>query len=449
MYGKLNKNIGFSLLPAAFIFLFEPGYTVYDILPDFIGYLIICAAIINLADINSRISDAFRLFRRAAVISILRYVAIYFLREYFVGEEQNVGILLFAFIFATAELITLLPAYKNFFDGILHLAMLHDGSAPYKCRKRGKPHATDKLYRLTIALVILRSLAMTLPELTTLKTHSLYEFVTLLRVFGVIVVLPVGIIWLICALKYCSAIRNDHAFITALSDKFTTHVTENPHFYTFRAISVGLTVASVAYVLSADIYSEHICVIPDWIFYVLLAISALILSRYSARSRYLLASGAIGVAVSVFKAVATEKFIGQYSFSAIIKDIGAYEAYYLRFFAEIAEAVVFAASLACTLLVLKDLLTSHTDLVRDGNDVFKKELKGRFLLTSILAAILGILCAAGDIYYVFSQPYYYSAWYFYYSMMISVALDIAFIFAAVALLEYIKSAVRYRYRLYI
>jgi hypothetical protein len=163
----------------------------------------------------------------------------------------------------------------------------------------------------------------------------------------------------------------------------------------------------------------------------------------------MLASGAIGVAVSVFKAVATEKFVSQYSFSAVIKDIGAYEAYYLRFFAEIAEAVVFVASLACTWLVLKDLLSSHTDLARDGNDVFKKELKSRFLVTSVLAAIIGILCTAGDIYYVFSQPYYYRAWYFYYSMMISVALDIIFVFAAVALLEYIKSSVKYRYRLYI
>lgn len=78
MYGKMRKNIGFSLIPFAFLFLFEPHYALIDLLPDFIGYFIICLAIINLADINLRIREAFWGFRKAIAISICKYVALYF-----------------------------------------------------------------------------------------------------------------------------------------------------------------------------------------------------------------------------------------------------------------------------------------------------------------------------------------------------------------------------------
>ena len=88
MNGKLKKNIGFSLMPLAFLFLFEPRYTLVDPLPDFIGYILLCAAIINLADINPRVYEAFLGFRKAILVSMLKYVALYMLYS-FVYESAN------------------------------------------------------------------------------------------------------------------------------------------------------------------------------------------------------------------------------------------------------------------------------------------------------------------------------------------------------------------------
>ena len=135
--GKLNRNIGFSLLPFSFIFLFEPGLTILDPLPDCIGYIIICFAIRNLADINHKIDEAFIGFRKGVLISILRFVAIYLLDSYFIESELSVGLLLFVFAFSFFELIVLIPAYRCFFEGLLSLGILYDGSAVYlkKLRK--------------------------------------------------------------------------------------------------------------------------------------------------------------------------------------------------------------------------------------------------------------------------------------------------------------------------
>ena len=52
MNGRLIRNIGFTLLPFAFLFLFEPGISIKDPIPDCIGYVIFCLAIRNLADIE-------------------------------------------------------------------------------------------------------------------------------------------------------------------------------------------------------------------------------------------------------------------------------------------------------------------------------------------------------------------------------------------------------------
>lgn len=449
MLGKLNKNVGFSCLPIAALFLFEPGYTAYDILPDFIGYFIICIAILNLADLNSRIEEASRLFRRAAIISILRYVSLYLLEKHFSEEEHSVGTLLFAFVFAVAELITLIPAYKDLFDGILHLGMLYDGSAPYAQKKAGRANATEKLYRLTVALVIVRACAMTLPELTTLKTHSLYEFIMILRVFGMLVTAPIGILWLIRFTKYCSAIRRDRVFIDLLTERYTKNARENPQLYIARTVKLGLSVLTVALVLSVDLYSNHINAIPDVFPYMLIIASAVILKSFSPRTKYLAAAATVGTAVSIFNSYATSHFMDNFYFSAIVKDIEAYKAYYMRFFAEISEAVTFIAVIVFSLIVIYDVFTAHTDMARDGKDTFKRELKAKYTAGAIILSLLGLLSAAGGIYYVFAQPYYYEAWYFYYSLMISTALDIVFAASAVFFIGFIKQSVEFRYKLYL
>lgn len=449
MTGKLNKNVGFSLLPIAAFFLFEPGYAVYDLLPDFIGYIIVCIAIINLADLNSRVEDSFRLFRRAAMISVLRYVAIYFLEKNFSAEEHSVGTLLFAFVFAVAELVTLIPAYKSLLDGILHLGMLYDGSAPYAQKRVRGANATEKLYRLTFALVTVRALAMTLPEFTTLKTHSLYEFITLLRVFGVIVTLPIGIIWLVNFVKYCSSIRRDEAFIAKLTEKYTQNAKTNPQFYVARTLRVGIGILSAALVLSLDFYSNHINYIPDLIFYALIIISAVILRGFSGKAKFLIAAGTVGGAVSVFNAYSASHFMDNFYFSAIIKDVEAYKAYYTRFFAEIAEAITFIAVVFLILSVVSDVFKSHTDMAREGKDTFKRELRAKYKIGCIFFSIFALFSAMGGIYYVFSQPFYYEAWYFYYSIMISTALDIAFAAASLFFLGFIRQSIDFRYKLYL
>ena len=128
---KLNIKLGFILIPFAFIFLFEPFYMLSDPLPDVIGYLILYCSLISLADVNHKIRKALGNFKIAIVISICRFVSKGVWEKLFSETESSTGLLLFIFVLSLFEIITLVPAYKNLFEGLLSLALMHNGESVY------------------------------------------------------------------------------------------------------------------------------------------------------------------------------------------------------------------------------------------------------------------------------------------------------------------------------
>ena len=319
MNGKLKKNIGFSLMPLAFLFLFEPRYNLVDPLPDFIGYILLCAAIINLADINPRVYEAFLGFRKAILVSMLKYVALYMLYsfvyesantpvydgkdEWVVGvfheSEMAVGILLFVFVFGLFEMVVLIPAYRSLFEGMLSLGMYNDGTAIYLKKiterekidkktghktilvRESKRNLTEKAYFLTVFLILGQVFANILPELTTLASNTSYEFVVHLRILLIVLLAPISIAWLIKMIDYCSKLRMDTPFINNVSQKYVAFAKENPDLYVVRKLIMGISSLIVAAVLCLNLYVNDVKVIPGFIFAMVVIFSAVALRKYS------------------------------------------------------------------------------------------------------------------------------------------------------------------------
>lgn len=468
MKGKLKKNIGFSLMPFAFLFLFEPGYTIFDPLPDFIGYVLLCMAVINLSDISPRIEEAYNGFRKGVLIGFFRYVAIYLLTTFFLNNEKSVGLLLFTFVFSFFEVIVLLPAYKSFFEGILSLGMMHDGESPYRKRRReivkrnrktgetytvvreGSRNASEKCYSLTCAFLLVRNLATALPEFTTLATNSAYEFIMLLRWFGILITLPIGISWLISMLNYCKRIRREREFIDRLSDLYIEKVEQNPQFYTVRIIATGLGLMLVAFVLSIDFYADYINMLPDFFSFAVLAAAAIFLREYSNRWKYVLASSLVSILTSVVTHLTATAFHSEYYPNAIRKNAEAYDAFYRMVGLHVIDAVMLTITVALALLLLKDVYCKCLDFSKNSLIDPEELVKRRFSTKAILVFVTVILTAVGSVYFVMSQPFYYTGrWYFYYSTMISVFLSLIMGISAATLVSHAINFVKYCYRRYI
>ena len=119
--GKARKNLGLGLVCISFLFLFNPVLAVIDILPDFIGYLLLCIGISQLADMNYHFEESLRYFKRMLVVSIIQMSSIFLLFGLVTGRERPTAILLFSFTFAIVEIIFLTHAYNQFFEGFLYL----------------------------------------------------------------------------------------------------------------------------------------------------------------------------------------------------------------------------------------------------------------------------------------------------------------------------------------
>jgi hypothetical protein len=449
MYGKMRKNIGFSLIPFAFLFLFEPNYALIDILPDFIGYFIICLAIINLADVNLRIREAFWGFRKAILISICKYIALYLLNKFFVDTEQNVSLLLFTFVFSFLELIVLVPAYKKLFEGFLSLGLLYGGEAVYYAKKAGRANVTEKIFRSTIIFVLIQKLCATLPEFTTLISHDFYEFIKLLRVFGILIVLPVGIVWVVRLFKYFKRVRSDMVFISTLSDLYLEKAEANPHFFTVRVLSTGLLTLAIGLVCTVDIYSDRINFLPDFIPYLLLLVAIIFLRKYSKSWLAPASSAIVGLFISAGQHYTNNYFSKNFYFSEIAKNLEAYNAYYTAFYFKIAEAIVFGVTFFLLMRFLWNIYSNFSDLSRSERGREHNEIKRVFVHGTISLSILAILTLVSGVFYFYAQPFFYTEWYYYYSMTISVVINLIFALYAWFFLNNIKNIIKRRYSLYL
>lgn len=466
MNGRLKKNIGFTLMPFAFVFLFEPGYAILDVLPDFIGYIFLCAAIINLSDICPKMQDAYNGFRKGILISVLRFVSIYLLKSIFIGDEQTVGVLLFTFVFSLAELVLLIPAYKSFFESIQFLAMMHDGSAVYQKRiktVRIKDHQsgkvikkqeyvgknlTERVLSLTVFFLIVRSLAMTLPEFTTLIDNSSYEFIKILRLLSALIVLPVCILWLVRIISFCAAVRKDSHFIENLSDKYLAKAKATPELFTVRELTTGLYVMLTAFVLCIDIYVDKINILPNFIFFAVLLLGAIFLRKYSRLWKYITLSAAVGALSSVASYASTVYFHNNHQLSAIRKNIEAYNAFYRMFAFNIIEAVVLAATSVITVIFLWNIFKHHTNMSVTDYGREKKEATQKYVVFGCLSVFTSLIAGGSRIYFVAVQPYLnIDKWIFNYSSMISTALSTIFAVSFAFFVHYVIGEIKYRYRL--
>ena len=468
---KLKKNLGFSLIPFAFFFLFEPHYTLIDPLPDFIGYIILIIALSNLADVNYHIQDAVRGFKKGIIISICRYVSIYVLKHIFSVEERSVGILLFVFVLSFFELVVLIPAYKSLFDGLLSLGMMHDGTYVYykRIRKKlkinkhtgektlyvreSKSNVSEGLYYLTVVLLFARTLAAALPEFTSLSSNSSYEFVNLLRGFGMVIALPIGVVWLVTALKYFIGIRKDTSFINSLTQFYIDEIKQKPNLFTVRDVTSILYILLAASVVSIDFFVDYINIVPNWLFYAVALASLILVRKYSKVWIPLAAISSVGILISAFtRSFAHSLYVDtEFSPLAIKKNLEIYLLYNKVVSFTVLDAVMMLATVVMLICFVWKIYKRHTDFalaLEKGARSERKEMTRRFWLGSVAVIFASALSASGNVYYVMIQPFENEGvWYIYYAPVIAIFLSIVFVLTFVYFIMFVVNSIGYRYRM--
>lgn len=281
---RIKKDIGLGMLLLAGLFLFNPIVGFIDVLPDCIGFLLICGGIGLLADLNERIASAqkrFQILFWGGVLQVFFELLVYrFLQGQ--KEEMNpyelpVTVLLFSFLLLVFYLIVLIPAFRDLFLGLERLGERFGISPEPKPKKRrGNREARSRSERLsarTAVFVVAVTALNLLPELSILTsfeydvqnplfTFDWYKFIGLFRGAGVILVLGFSIVWLLSYLRYFATLRREKEWIERIKTHYAETVLPQTGMLTVRKVHFSFLILFAAILFAVPLRMNYISVLP-------------------------------------------------------------------------------------------------------------------------------------------------------------------------------------------
>ena len=216
MKKSVNK-IKFGYFALAAVFLWNPMMATIDILPDFIGYLLICSALSALSEINDHFAEALTSFRRLMYVSVVKFALSSFMvfKNY---SSEGTFTLLYLFVSAVLTLIFAMPALLSLKKGLQYLPMYAKTRIIDRPIVKGsRSTKNDAIYIITAVFAVAHSVITVFPEFFSLFKKDEYgnlnyEMLTahsFLRGIAFYLVLALGIIWLAVICIYFIRISRD------------------------------------------------------------------------------------------------------------------------------------------------------------------------------------------------------------------------------------------------
>lgn len=460
---KQNHRMGLGFFAAGVCLVWLPTVAVIDLSPAWLGYLLMCRGLYQLADLDENIEDARRLFMRMAILSAARLVSIPLLFGFLAASERPVMILTIAFVLAIADLVTLIPAWKKLCTGLIYLATRHDGTGPFISKGRSPRNLTEKATTFTIIFFCIKESMTVLPELTVLTSTVggadsssafyfpyLYNYISLMRGFAALVVLIFGVVWLVRMWKQMRRIIADRPFFERLDKKYADEVLTRPDLFAKRRIKATLICTCVALAFSVDFYLDDINVIPDFLIGAFFLAVILLLRRY-VRPTLLKQAGA---ASAVYTAVSAAAWIiGVVNpplgdLSSPTDDLGLYA---LVCSAQLFSRLTFVIALWTIIRVWKEVVRHYTGFSVTNHDVdhpdrhvseVHKELNRRLGLVLVIGAVAAAVSVIYSVTLPWASSTLWEIWVLV-DIIAQIGLFVSFIAATNAILEQVE----YKYML--
>ena len=448
--GKARKNLGLGLVCISFLFLFNPVLAVIDILPDFIGYLLLCIGISQLADMNYHFEESLRYFKRMLAVSIIQMFSIFLLFGLVTGRERPTAILLFTFTFAVVEVIFLTHAYNQFFEGFLYLGSRMEATTvfhteaqllraekrrlreekrlekinkhrlekrrPPRCPKPQRPFKsnTSRAASFTLIFIVLKAILTVLPEFSALIEQSynestrfvfLYDFIGLYRSVAFAIVIPLGLAWLIKMIRYVRSIIKDRPFMQTLTDKYVSEVEPKTYIFIQRAVKLAFIVLSIGIVFSMDFYIENNSILPDFLCPVLLVSALVMLKKFVKIPIVSYVSCGLYTVTSAVTYIVSLVFYNSYTLSLTNIRIEAYQAFQDLIIVKIIDSVMFFFMILSLFPVLSKIINTYAGFAPVSGANVQMEEKIRYVHGMLhkklhVFLILAALCSVSGICYI-------------------------------------------------
>ncbi len=318
---RLGKYMGLGAAAVAMVFLFDPNIALVDILPDFIGYILLAVSLRLMRDLSPHFEGAWKKFRLLALVTGIKFASLFWVfGELSNAQERPTMMLLLSFCFSILELGWGIPAWRSLIEGFIIHAQTAGGEYPLR-EKGARSYRTGKNISVsfrdfTVFFMIAKAFFANISEFSVLSDHSYddtafnwYKFIGLYRVFAVFAGIIIGIAWLIWALRYFSGIMRDSAFIESAKTKYETTVLPNTGLFVRRDIAFVLGLLCVAALTTPDLYLDDVNVISDTYTAILLAWTFIKLKPYYQKYILGIGSSAVYAAVTLWGSAVSHEYV--------------------------------------------------------------------------------------------------------------------------------------------
>ena len=358
-----TRPVGFGLVFWGLCFFFNPSFAVIDVLPDFIGCILICAGLSRVALVCPPMKEARAAFGKLAIADAVKTLSLLVIFSMGTTAEQPSALLLAAFAAAVVELMFLVPAVRSLFNGFSTLATKYDCEALYGNSLGGRSY-TDRIERCTLHFLFFREAVCLLPEFAALATSSysdsawgrIYDHIGVMRAFSCILAGAFGIYWLIRILRYRRKLNREQNMLACVGSSCGEYLEAHPGIAVERRHGLAFLFLFAGMLFSVDFYLDFHNVIPDAVAGILLLIGALI---PAVESKYRYATAAAAGVYTVIASISSHlsyRFVNQYSAGEIAKNQEAAEAYLGMWLMALAEFIAFLVLLVMLLLLLRAVI---------------------------------------------------------------------------------------------
>lgn len=400
-----RRRLRLGALTVGLLLLVNPSVNLFDLLPDFIGYALILYATAPAAEAAPYFADARERFLKLFWVGASKYPALLLMMAIYAGDlTQRSIIAVFALVYATVELLLLIPAFRFLCEGFFYLGDRHD--CDVAIAREGKL-IPEHLPRLAYIFFTARAIGSFLPELALVpygeegetqrfaaQMLRAYPFLVLL---SLLVVLCLAIFYFRRMHAYLRRLQRDGRAEEIIGRLLSERRLALARKQDYRAIKTATVWLIVAAGLSIDLVLDHINFVPDVLSGAALVVAFIILGSRIPHIRIGVAvAGAYSVAALVSYVLLTG-FYSRYTISDLYgRGDAALSAYGAYLSAALAELILSAALGVFLVYLLIKMIPYVADSFGEQESIQTMHLRRSMKREAILVGVIHLLAAGAS-----------------------------------------------------
>ncbi|MFA5561173.1 MAG: hypothetical protein WDA00_00825 [Eubacteriales bacterium] len=363
--------IRYGFLLTAVILLANPSINLFDPLPDFVAYILLAMGISYAADAFPYFAEAREGFVKLMWINLSKVPALILMLVIWSNDTAQKSIItVFALTYAVIELIFLIPAFRNLFEGFFYLGERHGCIATITLPSTLQKLRAEQLTTITVGFFAVRAALACLPEFSLIYLTDIDQmtgglsvnwvsYYPLLLLLALVLGIAFGCLWAYMMFAYLRHLRADRGLQDFLRSHFADKAATMKNKDTYRILSVVLTLLIAAVGFGLDFIFDDINVLPDVVSAGLFCAAMLFMLRLEKRARPAAVASAVYAAFSLANYLFTVKFLSQYAYSTLAISEPARHMYSWVLVTSAAEFLAFAACLLLLAPVLVRLILHY------------------------------------------------------------------------------------------